>query len=306
MDEEDTSNMTPEQIAKQQKDNCIFCKIIAGEIPSKKVYEDTDFIGILDINPAADGHVLLLPKQHFQIMPQIPAEIVGNLGIACSEISSKIITAFNCEGTSIFIANGAIAGQRSPHFISHIIPRFDNDNILLNPKIAELNDDLFNSIRTKIMASLGVKPTHTTQGTVHNNQHTTREIQKEDLANKKQERKLDLDTNKSEEQDEFIDETNSEDEEYIEESYSEDEINSEEETNKKQKLKQKEDLDDESDEDANDDSNDQDESEKKHTTTKKEKKKKQTKSKINSIKPKTQTSQTAPKIDYDKLSRLLG
>ena len=129
MNESDLENMTPETIAQAQRDNCIFCKIISGDIPSKKIYEDSDFVGILDINPAAEGHVLLLPKQHYQIMPQIPPELVGSLGLACRNISASIIKGFKCDGTSIFIANGAVAGQRAPHFMVHIIPRIGEDNI---------------------------------------------------------------------------------------------------------------------------------------------------------------------------------
>jgi histidine triad (HIT) family protein len=135
---------------KSQKDNCIFCKIIAGEIPSMRIYEDPEFIGILDINPASEGHVLLLPKRHFQIMPQMPPEIVGNLGLACSAISSKILRSIKCEGTSVFIANGGIAGQRAPHFMAHIIPRYANDGISLSPELKELNTLLFKSIKEKL------------------------------------------------------------------------------------------------------------------------------------------------------------
>jgi histidine triad (HIT) family protein len=151
---DEQEDMTPEQAAQLQKDNCIFCKIISGDIPSKKVYEDPDFVGILDINPAAEGHVLLLPKQHFQILPQIPQEIVGNLGIACSNVSAKVLKAFKCEGTTVFMANGAIAGQRAPHFMVHIIPRTENDDISLNPALKEIDDKSFNSIKDKLFTSL--------------------------------------------------------------------------------------------------------------------------------------------------------
>jgi histidine triad (HIT) family protein len=157
MDEDELKNMSPEQIAQMQKQNCIFCKIIAGEIPSKKIYEDNQFIGILDINPATDGHVLLLPKQHVQIMPQMNGDQIGGLGFACQNISDKMIKAFRCDGTSIFMANGVVAGQRAPHFMVHIIPRKDGDGIDLNPKFSEINDAQFSSTKQKILSSLGVK-----------------------------------------------------------------------------------------------------------------------------------------------------
>lgn len=154
---EEQEDMTPEQAAQLQKDNCIFCKIISGEIPSKKIYDDSDFIGILDINPAAEGHVLLIPKQHFQILPQIPQDIVGKLGIACSKISNKIIRSFKCEGTSIFIANGAVAGQRAPHFMVHVMPRKEGDGISLNPRLADIDERLFNTVKDRLMSSMKVQ-----------------------------------------------------------------------------------------------------------------------------------------------------
>ena len=160
MAEEDTDldNLSPEQVAKLQKENCIFCKIISGDIPSRKVYEDPEFIGILDINPASEGHVLLLPKQHFQILPQMPPELVGNLGIACASISSKILKAFKCDGTSVFIANGAVAGQKAPHFMVHIIPRKENDGITLNPSLSEIDDKSFYSVKEMLFSTVKKQP----------------------------------------------------------------------------------------------------------------------------------------------------
>ncbi|MGV8169159.1 MAG: HIT family protein [Candidatus Nanoarchaeia archaeon] len=170
-------NMTPEQAAQLQRENCIFCKIVAGEIPSKKVYEDQDFIGILDINPASDGHVLLLPKQHYQIMPQIPPELVGSLGVACAAISAKILKGFKCEGTSVFIANGAVAGQRAPHFMVHIIPRTDGDDIFLNPALNDMEDDVFEETKIKLLSSM--RPSGATPKRVPNKEKIPEEEQEE-------------------------------------------------------------------------------------------------------------------------------
>ncbi|PIN81673.1 hypothetical protein COV13_00555, partial [Candidatus Woesearchaeota archaeon CG10_big_fil_rev_8_21_14_0_10_32_9] len=141
--EEELKNMTPEQFAEIQKQNCIFCKIISGQIPSKKVYEDSDFFAILDINPATEGHTLLMPKKHIQIMPQMDQELVGKMAEVSKKISAKLLKAFSVSGTSVFIANGAIAGQKSPHFIVHIIPRKDNDDIKLNPSLLAVDETKF-------------------------------------------------------------------------------------------------------------------------------------------------------------------
>ena len=163
MTQEELEKMTPEQIAELQKKNCIFCKIISGEIPSKKVYDDKDFIGILDINPATEGHILLMPKQHVQVLPQLNPELVGKLGIACRNVSQRVLKASGAGGTTIFLANGAVAGQKAPHFLVHIIPRKENDDLPLNPTFKKLPLDEYESTKKSIMTALGVASQETSQ-----------------------------------------------------------------------------------------------------------------------------------------------
>ena len=129
LSEEDLKNMSPEQLAELQKQNCIFCHIISGKVPAKKVFEDDKCIGILDINPAVKGHVLLLPKEHFAIMPQMSDELIKHLGITAKKLSNAMLKGLQAQGTNIFIANGQIAGQRAPHVMVHVIPRFEGDAI---------------------------------------------------------------------------------------------------------------------------------------------------------------------------------
>ena len=149
-------DMTPEQMLQDQKQNCIFCKIAKGEIPSKKVYEDPNFVGVLDINPAAEGHILIIPKEHYQIMPQLSPELVGLLGVATKKVSSMILKGIGVQGTTIFIANGYVAGQKAPHLIAHVIPRKDGDEIKLNPKIIEIIEPEYENISNKIKTGLGI------------------------------------------------------------------------------------------------------------------------------------------------------
>ncbi|RJQ17007.1 HIT domain-containing protein [Candidatus Woesearchaeota archaeon] len=131
--EEELKKMSPEQLLELQKQNCIFCKIIAGEIPSKKLYQDEHCVAVLDINPASEGHVLLLPKDHYQILPQMPEEVIARMFVVAKELSHAILKAFNAKGTNIFVANGAIAGQRAPHFMIHVFQRKQDDGILTIP-----------------------------------------------------------------------------------------------------------------------------------------------------------------------------
>jgi histidine triad (HIT) family protein len=112
-----------------QKEQCPFCKIIKGEIPSKKVYEDDKILAILDINPATKGHLLVMPKEHYPIMPLIPPETFEHLAIKTKKLSKAVKEGALVFGTNIFIANGAAAGQQSQHFMLHVIPREEGDGL---------------------------------------------------------------------------------------------------------------------------------------------------------------------------------
>ncbi len=126
---EKLKHMSPDELREFQKKQCIFCQIAEGKMQAKKVYEDEKAIGILDINPANIGHILLLPKEHHAIMPQLPEDILGHLGILAKKLSHALLKALKAGGTTIFIANGASAGQRAQHFMIHIIPRQEKDGV---------------------------------------------------------------------------------------------------------------------------------------------------------------------------------
>lgn len=128
--QEKLKNMSPEQLLQLQKQQCIFCQIVTGKIPSKKIYEDQFTIAILDINPAAKGHVLILPKEHYAIMPQVPDEPLAYLFTAAKKVSQTLLRALKMSGTNIFIANGLAAGQKSQHFMLHLIPRKEGDKLM--------------------------------------------------------------------------------------------------------------------------------------------------------------------------------
>ena len=128
-DQPDVENMSPEEIAELQKKNCVFCKIIKGEIPSHKVYEDDMMISILDIYPASKGHLLVMPKEHQPIMPLLPPQVFNHLFSKVKFLSRAVREGVPSEKTTIFIANGGIAGQQSPHFLFHVIPRDAGDGL---------------------------------------------------------------------------------------------------------------------------------------------------------------------------------
>lgn len=129
MTQEQLQQMSPEQIKEYQKQNCIFCHIIAGKVNSKKVYEDEMSIAIMDINPANPGHVLIIPKEHYVIMPQVPEYELRHLAMVTKAMSNALLRALKAQGTNVFIANGMAAGQKAQHFMVHLVPRKDNDGL---------------------------------------------------------------------------------------------------------------------------------------------------------------------------------
>lgn len=110
------------QAIEAQKQNCPFCMIVAGKIPAQRVYEDETLIGILDINPAAKGHVLLLPKEHYPILPLMPKEHASHLFRRLPELMRHLREARVAKHCTFFIASGQAAGQMSSHLTIHLIP----------------------------------------------------------------------------------------------------------------------------------------------------------------------------------------
>ncbi|MGM5481894.1 MAG: HIT family protein [Nanobdellota archaeon] len=144
MEQEQPQQQPPEQ-------NCIFCQIAQGKIQSKKIYEDEYVMGFLDINPANPGHILLIPKQHYSIMMQIPSDKISYLFNVAQALSNALLKALDVEGTTIYTANGAAAGQKAPHFMIHIIPRKENDELKFTVSKAEINKDSLEKLRQSLV-----------------------------------------------------------------------------------------------------------------------------------------------------------
>ncbi len=152
--QEKLKNMSPEELKQFQMQNCVFCQIIEGKVASKKVYEDDKCLAILDINPANPGHVLLMPKEHYSIMPLIPEDIINHLFMISKQISTALLKALKAEGTNIFVANGAAAGQKAQHFMIHIIPRMEKDGVGLDIKGQKADENTLEQIKKVIMPKI--------------------------------------------------------------------------------------------------------------------------------------------------------
>jgi histidine triad (HIT) family protein len=107
--------------------SCIFCKIIKGEIPASKIYENASTVAFLDIAPVNPGHTLVVPKLHFETLLDIPDVQLAELFKVVKKISPLIMSAVGAQGFNIGINNFRAAGQLVPHFHVHIMPRFEND-----------------------------------------------------------------------------------------------------------------------------------------------------------------------------------
>jgi histidine triad (HIT) family protein len=147
--EEELKNMSAEEIAELQKQNCIFCKIASKEIPSKIVHEDPDVICVLDINPASEGHILVFPKKHYMIMPHIPDDILSKVFKNVKLMSNTLLQTLQCKGTTVFVANGVAAGQKAPHVLIHVFPRRENDDLVKLPQY-EMNDEQIAKLKSTL------------------------------------------------------------------------------------------------------------------------------------------------------------
>jgi len=180
--------ITPEQLAAIQQ-QCIFCQIASGKVAAKKVYEDDQVIAILDINPANPGHILLITKKHYFVMPQIPDDETGHVGIIAKQLSHVLLKALKIEGTSVFVANGVTAGQRAQHFMLHIIPRMDKDKVGLEIPQRDISKEDFEKIYSamkkgvdKILGKTnGQKTEETTEEIEENQEEKKEEIEKEEI-----------------------------------------------------------------------------------------------------------------------------
>jgi histidine triad (HIT) family protein len=105
-------------------DQCIFCSIVAGDIPSVKVAEDDTTLAFMDINPAADGHVLVIPKRHSKDLLEVPADDLTAVTLAARRIAVAAVPALSADGVNVLNCCGLVAWQSVFHFHLHVIPRY--------------------------------------------------------------------------------------------------------------------------------------------------------------------------------------
>lgn len=112
-----------------RNETCVFCKILNKDIPSAKLYEDDDFMIILDVGPATFGHALLIPKKHYANIYEMPEELLSKSVCLAKVWGEKLVKALNADGLNLVQNNGLAAGQTVDHYHLHLIPRYDNDAV---------------------------------------------------------------------------------------------------------------------------------------------------------------------------------
>ena len=130
--------------------NCIFCKISGGEIPSKTIYEDEEFRVILDISPASKGHALIIPKEHYANLYEMPEDAAGRVMILAKKLAGHMTERLKCDGFNIVQNNGETAGQTVSHFHMHLIPRYKGDGQQLFHEQPTASQEELEEIKRKI------------------------------------------------------------------------------------------------------------------------------------------------------------
>ena len=134
-----------------KKDDCIFCKIANGEIPSKTLYEDERFQVILDLGPATKGHALILPKDHFSNLFELPDETAGEVMKLARRMAVQMKEKLHADGFNLVQNNGECAGQTVMHFHLHLIPRYEGDGQHILWKPVETTQEELEQIKNAIV-----------------------------------------------------------------------------------------------------------------------------------------------------------
>ncbi len=138
-----------------KEDNCIFCKLANGEIPTNKIYEDDTFTVILDASPATRGHALILPKEHASNLYELPDETASKVFVLAKKLATTMTERLGCNGFNVVQNNGEVAGQTVFHFHMHLIPRYigDGNEDKLGWNHLNITDEELAEIREKLFLS---------------------------------------------------------------------------------------------------------------------------------------------------------
>jgi histidine triad (HIT) family protein len=112
-------------------DDCIFCKVLAGDLPSERIYEDEHTVAVMDINPWTRGHAVVIPRKHAENLFEIEDDELEHVAIAAKRVATTIRDRLDCDGVNLLQSNGAAAWQTIFHLHFHVIPRYEDDPLEL-------------------------------------------------------------------------------------------------------------------------------------------------------------------------------
>lgn len=135
-------------------DNCIFCKIAAGEIPSKTIYEDVCFRVVMDLGAASEGHALILPKSHYKNLMELDDNTAKGILPVAKKVAQAMMKSLHCDGLNLVQNNGEAAGQTVMHFHMHMIPRYAGKEEVIGWKPGNPTADELESTAARIRAEL--------------------------------------------------------------------------------------------------------------------------------------------------------
>ena len=138
----------------QTDKDCIFCKIVAGEIPSFQLYEDNDTLSFMDINPAHEGHALVIPKEHWKNVYETPDTCLAAVVKTVKKIAQAVMTTLSPDGVNVVQANGKGAAQSVEHFHMHVLPRTLGDGLKLNWGLAPGDMEQIRALSERIKSAL--------------------------------------------------------------------------------------------------------------------------------------------------------
>jgi len=133
---------------------CIFCRIIAREIPSFTLYEDEASVSFMDINPASEGHALVVPKEHAEDIHAVSREALAAAAVTAQRVAGAVVRTLNPDGLNLVQCNGRAAAQSIWHFHIHVLPRSEGDDLKLNWGLRPGDKDAIGVLAERIRANL--------------------------------------------------------------------------------------------------------------------------------------------------------
>lgn len=131
-------------------DTCMFCSMVAGHFPSHKLFENETVMAILAPAPSTYGHILVMSKNHFPIIEQVPDFVMGEMFVVCNKLSTAVFEVLGATGTNMMVQNGIAAGQTNAHCMIHILPRRDNDGLNFQWQPRQLSEEQLSTVELQI------------------------------------------------------------------------------------------------------------------------------------------------------------